>query len=234
MKLFYLFTVIVFSFFSNKVDAQEIIYKGPNIPNIKNGIISESPLASNNNYEGSPYINREFEPAKISVLEDIVCYVRYNAVNEEIEVQGTNEKAYALNKYRKDIKVEFISPKKIYQNFIYLNENGEKSFAYFVHISNSNSNIKLLKKENIKFFKERVAITTYDTPKPAKFERLEDKYFIKINDQNVILLPKNKKKLAELFPDHEKEVLSFIKKERLKLNKEEDLTKLFNFLNQLG
>ena len=149
-------------------------------------------------------------------------------------MKGDNNVAYLLNKYRKDITVELIALNKTYQNFTYIDSDNNSSFGYFVIMTDPNENIKLLKKETIKFVNEKVNVTGYGTARPAQYKRTNDKYFIKIKDQSAVLLTNNKKEIAKLFPKHENEVLSFIKSEKLKLKSEEDLLKLISFLNSLG
>lgn len=198
-----------------------------------NGLISTTPVIENATVEGSPYIIEKFTPAKISASEDNIFYVRYNALRDEFEVKGENDIAYALNKYRRDIVVELIALKKTYQVFGYLDKNGNENFGYFVDLGKDKSNVKLLKKEKIIFTKEKLAVTSYDTAKPAEYKRGNDEYYIKINDANAIELPNGKKNIANLFPKNSKKVLAYIKSEKIKTNREEDLLKLVNYINTL-
>ncbi len=84
------------------------------------------------------------------------------------------------------------------------------------------------------FIEEKQSKTGYDAYRPPQFKRLNDKYFIKLyNNDFVVLLPKNKKLFANLYPESKSEVLAFIKEKKVKLNKEQDLLKLINFINSL-
>jgi len=232
MKNTYIF-ILTILLFSSKTNAQELL-GGQSFGSNTQGIISTTAVVLNENVDGTPYIDEKFAPAKISASENNIFYVRYNAANDEIEVKGSNNVAYALNKYRKDITVDIIALKKTYQNFMYINSDDDPGFGYFVHISEPTANVKILKKEVVKFFDEKVQVTGYDTPQNAKYKRLADKYFIKINDKNAMLLPSNKKGVAKLFPEHEKEVLSYIKTEKIKFKDELSLSKLSAYLNQLN
>ncbi|GFZ90225.1 hypothetical protein GCM10011531_22260 [Aquaticitalea lipolytica] len=229
-KLLLIFTLSLFTFSSG---AQELISGQLSGGSASGGLISTTPVVENSQIEGSPYVNEEFLPAKISASEDNIFYVRYNALKDEFEVKGANNVAYALNKYRRDIVVELISNNKTYQVYGYLDKNENENFGYFVNLSNPNSNIKLLKKENITFVKEKVAVTSYDSSQPARYKRGSDAYYVKINDNNAVLLSTNKKDVSKLFPGNEKKVLDFIKKEKLKLKKEDDMNKLIQFTNTL-
>ena len=69
--------------------------------------------------------------------------------------------------------------------------------------------------------------------RPSEFKRLDDKFFLKIND-NELKLISNKKELVKLYPKHEEAISSFIKDNKLKLKDETDLKILVTFLNQLN
>lgn len=198
---------------------------------VKDGFISVSPTDINDNVKGSQYITDDFVPAKISISKNEVFQIKFNGVLDEIVVKGQDGKPYALNKHLKDIKITLIGSKKAYQMFDYVNENDTRLSGYFLLNATSNSNIKLLKKEKIKFFEEKVATNGYDSNVPAQYKRLKDKFFIKKNDELAIEIPTNKKDFAKLFPKRQKEILSFIKKEKIKFKKESDLLKLVNHLN---
>lgn len=197
------------------------------------GFISIAPIVENNKIEGSAYIYENFTPAKISASENDIFYVRYNALRDEFEVKGDNNKAYALNRFRRDIIVELVAFKKSYQIHEYVERNGNDNFGYFDVLTPSNQNTVLLKKESIKFLKEKYATTTYGTARPARYERATDDFYLKFGEESAQLAPTNKKKFAMLFPGKEKQILDFIKSERIKLKDEKDLIKIINFTNTL-
>lgn len=235
MKNTYLFLSITL-LFSFSVNAQELtVIGGHGSGNSGSGqLLSTTPVVLNDHVDGSPYISEKFSPAIISASENNIFYVRYNAVRDEIEVKGDNNSAYSLNKYRRDITIQLLAQKKTYQNFMYVDSDNTQTFGYFVHVSDPKANIKLLKKEIVKFFDETIQVTGYDTPQDAKFKRLADKYFIKKGNENAIVIPSSKKEFAKLFPNHQKEVLAYLKSEKIKLKKEENLSRLFDYLNSLN
>jgi len=199
-----------------------------------NLLIDVSPVVTNESIEGSPYMNEKYLPASISASEGDVFYVRYNAMDDVFEVKGDQNQAYALNRYRRDIIIEIIPLKKTYQVHGYFDENKNENFGYFVFLSNPNSKTVLLKKERITFIDEQKASSSYDTSKPARFKRLNDKFYIKLEGEKILLeLPGNKKSIAKLFPDHQDEILKYIKENKLKTSKENDLIQLMNYINLL-
>lgn len=182
--------------------------------------------------EGSAYINENFVPAKISTAINKIFYVRYNAFNDEMEIKGENDFIYGLNKERKNLLIHFSNPKQTYQLFDYVLDSEDLN-GYFIKL-NFDSELLLLTKERIIHVDEKISKTTYGTNKPAHFKRVKDKYFIKIGNHSAIELPKNKKDVAKIFPKFENEVLSFIKKNKIKLNSEVDLLKLCEYINSLN
>ncbi len=218
------------------INSQEIA-GNQNIVSGSSGYLITKNKIDDGKIDGTPYVSEVFLPAKItseatSSVEDKVLYLRYNAVNGEFEVQGVGEKVYVINKYRRDITVKFVGLNKTYQNFGYL-EGGNENHSYFINLSDIDSKVKLLKKENIILIKKTVAVTSYDNEKPAHYKKVGDDYFIKINENLAQELPKKDKDIANLFPEHSKSILSYINSEKLKTKKEEDLIKLVNYINTL-
>ncbi|MCF6295215.1 MAG: hypothetical protein L3J25_05950 [Flavobacteriaceae bacterium] len=201
---------------------------------VESGVLSTTIGKENPNIKGSPYITTNFIPANISVSTNQIFSVKYNAFLDEFEVLGKDDVIYAINKNEsKDVTIIMLNTKKKYQVFNYFNSENDLDLGYFIHLNNPNSEIKLLKKEKIIFISEKLSSTGYDKAQPAEYKRSKDKFYLKIRDLEVILLPKNKKKLTKLFLGSEKEILNFIKTEKIKLNKETDLVKLINYLNQI-
>ncbi|WP_289044767.1 hypothetical protein [uncultured Olleya sp.] len=197
----------------------------------------ENGLNKANDYEdpniiGSKYIFSVYQPAKLSTHENVLFNVRYNAYNDDIEIQGKEENtSYALNKYSGTIIVSLLSGQN-YINTKYVDSKNNSKTGFF-QILNTNSNFYLLKKQTIILTDKIEAKTTYHKSKPAKYTQSKDQYFIKKDNNTATEIPTNNKKFAGLFPDQKKEVLSFIKEEKIKLKKEDDLKKIFNFIKKM-
>ena len=175
---------------------------------------------------GSRYINENFLPAKLNNSED-TFFLRYDAFNEVFEVKK-GENKYSLNKKISDLTISFQNG-QVYKPYNY-----EGSLKYFSLLNDENSKIKLLKKESIIFIEEKESKTGYDEYRPPQFKRKKDSFFY-INESlnEPIEIPNNKKKFAELFHDNQKDILDYIKKEKIKLNDENDLKKLFSHMNSI-
>lgn len=175
---------------------------------------------------GSKYINENFLPAKLNNSED-TFFLRYDAFNEVFEVKK-GEKKYSLSKKIGDVTISFQNG-QVYKPYNY-----EGSLKYFSLLNDENSKIKLLKKESILFIEEKESKTGYDAYRPPQFKRKKDSFFFVYYSLNEpIEIPTNKNKFAELFPDNKKNILDYIKKEKIKLNQENDLKKLFVQINSI-
>lgn len=182
--------------------------------------------------EGSKYLVDNFMPAVVSTMPDKLFNIKYNVFSGEMEVQSSNNKAYALNKYRKDIVITFINSKTTYQLFDFINSDDMMQLGYFLVLNRGEN--KILKKEKIIFLEEKPSKTGYDEHRPPQYKRLDDKYYLKItSNSNAIELPKNKKKFAALFPDKKGAILDFIKSKKIKFSKDADLKKLITHINTL-
>ncbi len=181
--------------------------------------------------EGSKYIQDDFNMAIISIYSGYKFNVKYNAYDDEMEVQGKDNKSFALNKNEKNAEITFLNNNITYGLFDYANSDGQKVPGYFQKLTVGET-VALLKKEKIMFVEEKVSKTGYDAYRPPQFKRLNDQFFIKLKESPVAIeLPKNKKNIASLFSNKKDEILKFIKENKIKTSKEEDLIKLTNYIN---
>ena len=188
---------------------------------------------SDKSIQGTPYMDKVFEPARVSSEITKIFYVRYNLVNDEMEVKNENEEVHAINKSILNITVTFLKNNKTYQVFNYLEEDDSSSNGYFILLSNINAKSKLLLKESKVFKEGQAAKSGYEQAVRPSFKKAKDKYFIKVGDDYAMELPKNKKDVAKLFPKFESQILSFIKKNKIKTSSKEDLLELTEFIDYL-
>ncbi|WP_179344258.1 hypothetical protein [Winogradskyella ursingii] len=188
------------------------------------------------NIQGSKYLSEQFLPIKIfNQKEDKRFLAKYNAFTGNMEVKEMDSKTddfYVLSKDINDISLEFTTSGELYQTYEYVNEDNESKKDFFVNLVKTNR-VSLLKKQEVKFEPAKPAKSSYEKSRPAKYERQKDEYYIKIGAEKAMPLPSNKNDIAELFPKYEKEIKTFIKKNRIKTSKEEDLISLVKYINQL-
>jgi hypothetical protein len=74
--------------------------------------------------------------------------------------------------------------------------------------------------------------TGYDPAKPARFEKMAESIYIG-KEGNPALEFKGKKSLEELFPEHHAQLSSYVKAEKLKLKKTEDVIRLCEYYDSI-
>jgi len=172
---------------------------------------------------GSPYLDKKFYEAKVSDDYEKIS-VRYNSYKDEVEFQKDGS-PLVLPKETKFSRIEIGSPK---QTIVLLETNDDLSGYFFELVNGKNS---LYKKIRTKFVDFVPAPNGYTSDKPATFKMLDPVYYIK-TEKGFIKKPKNQKDIVEQFPDKKENLATFFKSNKIKFDKEEDLIKLVNFLNQ--
>ncbi|WP_431132365.1 hypothetical protein [Psychroserpens mesophilus] len=189
---------------------------------------------SDKTIRGSVYIQNAFMPAKLSLEDGTKIFkLRYNAFNDEIEIEIDGQEPNALNRNIDNLLIIFVGDDKTYEAVDYINDEGSTVRGYFVHANDAHSKHQLLIKESIKFVDRKPAKTSYDKGKPAEFIRLDDRYFIAIGDNPAVEFPKKKKDLSNIFPDKYDDIIDFMKENKIKTSREEDLIELVNYINLL-
>ncbi|MFK7834051.1 MAG: hypothetical protein AB8B52_12310 [Winogradskyella sp.] len=178
---------------------------------------------------GSPYIDENFKNIKIEGFDKVQYIGRYNAYNDEMEVK-VKDKIIALD-ISTDYKVEFISDNKIYKTIDYITENDEEKRGFLVVIAEFET-YSLLKQERINYYEGQEAISSYHKDKPAKFNRIGDSYYVQFEDKT-IYLPQKKKEFLEIFKEKSSLLKSFIKEKKLNTKTEDNLKKIFEYLNEI-
>ncbi len=174
---------------------------------------------------GSPYVDKNFREAKIADGYQNLP-VRYNSYKDEVEFKG-NSGIMVIPKEQKFNTIEILDPSII---LVYLNTNDENS-GYFYKLNNGK--ILLYKKIITKFIDVIPASSSYTEDKPANFKTLDPIYYIQIEENKFIKKPKTKKDFLNQIPSDKKEILNtYFNNNKVKFDKEEDLKKLVQFLDQ--
>ncbi len=188
---------------------------------------------SDKTIQGTPYLLDDFSPARVSADSDKIYNLRYNAVTDQMEVQSEKNTIQAINKNIDGVTITFLKDDKTYESINYINDKGLAERGYFIHLSSTSAKINLLIKEAKKFIERKPAKSSYQVTKPAQFKRLDDIYYIIIKNKTAQLLPSKKKDLLRLFPEHSKAIEAFIKSNKIKTSKQDDLITLVNYINTL-
>lgn len=224
-KILFIHILITISFNSF---AQQILNNS--IRDVEHLIATSRSIENNNKYanaKGSPYLTDNFISAKI-IPGNKTYWVRYNAYEDVMEVK-TNSKIIILDNSQGDYKIIFTSNSNPY---VALMEKGKKRRGYFIEVLKTD-NISLYKKTEKKYTPKRESLNSYDKDKPAYFSKGKSTYFIQQIDSDLQELPTKQKAFLNLFSNNKTKVKDFIKKNRIKLSRENDLVQLVNFVNSL-
>jgi hypothetical protein len=185
------------------------------------------------NVMGSPYINEDYQQVRINGADNKIYSGRYNAYINEMEILvAAGRDPIALDISNNEYEVFFINENKLYKTFNYESNRGITKRGFLVVMSEEND-VVVLKEEIVKYYDKVAASSSYDQDKPAKFRKEDDNYYIKLKSGRVVYLPSKDKDIAKAFPEHSKEIMTFVKKNKLKTKKEEDLIKVANFIGSL-
>lgn len=180
--------------------------------------------------EGSPYLHNEFIKGSIYTYQRMQFNdipLRFNIYTGNLEFKTPEDQILALAAPEIVEKAVFgdytlsyipytITQKKIKKGFFKLIEEGA---------------VSLYAKPDIVYQKPKEA-AAYADAEPAKFLKRGDMYFLRIEKDAAVKFD-SKKELLALFPEHKEELTTFIKKNKVKVNKVESLKKLVNFYNSL-
>ena len=186
-----------------------------------------------NNIEGSPYANEEFlsgtifqdnKPVYTNVL------LRYNIFSDEIEIKTSandDEDSYgALIKDSEDF-VKIFNDIYVFVPFEGSIENGN----YFTVVSEEIV-FNLYKKTEVHYSAPFKARTSYERDKPASFKK-KIYYYLVSKNGSFYELPASKSKIIKVMSKKEKEIKTFIKRNKTNLKAEKDLIKLVKYYNTL-
>ncbi|MCW8980627.1 hypothetical protein [Altibacter sp.] len=190
--------------------------------------ITDADLA---NIEGSPYSNENFLPGNIYKSDKVVAankLMRYNAFADEIETKtNSNDTEYGALIKDPNVFVKIVNDLYVFIPF----EDSVDEGHYFQIISEEKV-FDLYKKTDVTYVPPFFAKTSYETSKPAKFDKEVTYYLV---DKNGVFyeLPSNKNKLIKVMSSHDKEIKNFIRMNRTDLDEEKDLIRLVSYYNSL-
>jgi hypothetical protein len=180
--------------------------------------------------KGSPFLDKNFIKGYIldlSTNNKMDVSLRYNIYNDEMEVINPVDNSIgALAK--KERYVCFFGGDK----FVFI-KGKTKSGYYKELVSNNTSNgsMSLLVKYSSIYIPKKYGTTPLQQGVSAKFNN--DESFYLLMDDTLIKKPKKKKKFMELFSSNKALMISYISKNKLKVDKERDLTRIITYYNSL-
>lgn len=177
--------------------------------------------------EGSPYTTgKHFSKVIIPSYSENVQGVRYNAYEDEMEFQQNNE-TYFANK-ENGLIINFPELKKTYICLSYKLD--DKAYNGYLVLLQKGDKFNLLKKEKVELLKGEKSPNAYTKDADDYYAKEKDIYMISKGD-NYYKLPKKINDLSQIPVDNQKAFLEFAQKNKVNLNKEEDMLKLVDYLN---
>lgn len=173
--------------------------------------------------QGIPYYYAQFIDAKVGDNSGTIP-IRYNTFLDTVEVVE-KEDVYELPKDETIPPLIFSTTK---EKLVFLKTNDLYS-GYFFELTMGK--YRILKKVITKYQPATPAPNSLIAGTSAQFILQKPIYFIQ-SENSFVKIPKSAKELAAYFRDKAKAIKDFIDKNKIKLNREEDLIKLGNFLNQ--
>jgi hypothetical protein len=179
---------------------------------------------------GTMYTSENYMPARISNSTNTVL-LRYNAYQDYFEMSNPQEGKTVILPKDAGVTVKFVNSNQSYAVVDYKTEKGEAVNGYLTVISDS-PNVKMYRRERVFLQPESFPGNSYQSYKPAAYKRGSDEFYIKVKDSEAVFIS-SKKDLAKLFPEKSKEILDFIKKNKIDLEQEESLAKLGSYLDTI-
>jgi len=240
----YLTLVSIFLFFISDTNAQveKIQIKNGDYVRLLSSRATDASTATSATYEsnpqaakvvdGSQFLAEEFQPARILMLDDkiLIAKCRYDIYNDEIQIETkpgvfralSNEKFKAVS-INNDVFVyrKFINSKKeVTLGYFQVLAAGKASLytRHYIDVRQSNDNNHPLLGNKL-------------NNKDIKLHR-KKKFFYSFDDEKIFSLNPKKRVILQILKDNKKEVEALISDLKLRVKKEEDLKKIFDYYNK--
>ncbi len=195
------------------------------------GKIFRNPNQEAEKPKGSPYIDFRFWDAKVrSVSQN--SKMRYNCFSDEFEFITATNDTLVLDKIQDFDNITFLHNNQNYRLLDYKNENKSTTRGYLILLLETEK-MSLYKKEVILLSEAKIARTSLEMSMPAKYQHQGSIYFLKTQNDEMLLFPKNKKELFKLYIDKKDRVEAFLKEQKIDLKNEKDMVKTVAYLSTL-
>jgi len=178
--------------------------------------------------QGSPYLDKEYQVGTVLTDSNTICksvLLRYNCADDVLEFKQNNV-SYDLIPKTSVKKAEFGGKVFVYKNYESGGGTGKTYFELLVEGKSS-----LFAHYSTKFY-DREPAKGYSEAQPARFDDIEKCFYISVNNSPARKISNNKK-LVEILTDKQKEIESFISRQKLSVKKVEDLKKIVSYYNSL-
>lgn len=189
--------------------------------------------ADTESYKGTPYNNPSFLLGNIYENKKLLAKnvaLRYNAIADEIEVKEFLETP--ISKARPLPKSPDVFVKIVNNIFVFAPYRGGIEGGGYFQVLYEGAKISVFKKLNKKFYPAKPAKTSITRNILAKFEDKPVYYLVSKNGK-FYELPSSRSKKLKVFGKNQEVIKTFITKNKLNLNNENDLVETIIYFNSL-
>lgn len=179
--------------------------------------------------QGSPYLNDELMKGyvKFKSGDSVVYFFRYNVFMDEMEYLN-GEKLYAINNAREVDHIYVDGHLFYYTKYKIRNTMKE---GYLERLTSGIA--KLYIQYDIDFEKKEKGKSSYEKVEPDRFVEKMPNWYYSTFDGEIQNFDPNTSGLKDVFRNHYPAIKTYMKQEKLRPRKKEDLTKIFNFYSSL-
>lgn len=184
---------------------------------------------------GSPYLTKNFIKSKVYFGEELVgdFYIRYNALNSEIEIKNTNLEEENPKRLlaNSDLRVKYGLRELRFTT--YITKKSETKNGFLSVIENGD-NYTLYHRLAVKFSEGKAAANSMVNAIPSRYAHFVEYYYKKKGVDRIDQLIQKKGSLLKILDKElREEVSGFLKENKIDLSNEEDLIKTFEYINSL-
>lgn len=181
--------------------------------------------------DGSPYLEDNLigGVVKFNSGDSLNHFMRYNLYSDEIEYLDDGQLFTILKPQMKKLEYIHLNGNTIVYKEYYIRKQAET--GYLLRLVKDR--YSLYKRLRVEFQDAVPAKTSLHEPTPAHFVAKNVQWFYSLNGKPISFFKADNKWLREIGLSYYDVLKSFVKKEHLKLRKEEDLITLFKYYNSL-
>lgn len=182
--------------------------------------------------KGSPYFDESFELAEIEYFGKILndkIYLRYNALNDEMEMSLNSSSTDSDNVLIKNNKISCIIENKKYKYLGFTPDNSNPIIGYLC-ILFEGKNLTLYQRKQKIYLEATKARTSLERSFPARYsDKIE--YYFSINNGSTLEIKLNKKDLFRKLNSYSESIKEYLVLNKIKIKSKEDLFSLFKYLD---
>jgi len=183
-----------------------------------------------NKITGSQYLDSEFHKGSIITSDSIIfsgVQLRYNNYKDVMEFKKEENKIYEIPSQLPIMQIKIDG--NVYERKAYKLK-GKLKHRFFQRLTNGE--IAIFRQQRI-ILEQAKMEGIYKASKLPNYKKKRPVWFLQKNKSDEVKMISNKKELLNLLSDKKDLLSGFIKKNKLRIKKEDDLTKIVNYYNNI-